>query len=681
MDLRQKLIRMNLISIGVAFVLILIVITVKEVSNFKSFIVSSVTTQATIIGNNSTAALSFSDQKAAEEILSSLKNIPNMVRAVIYTKEGAVFAKYGKWSVETPLPATPQQYGHRFEGRFFNLFQPIKLSNETIGAIYLTYDIKSFYSNLVLYSMLLLFIILVSIMVANLLFSRLQRSITGPISGLVDAMGSISAKKDYSLRVPVYGEGEIGVLTKGFNDMLEQIQKWDHELVLHRLSLEDTVAKRTSELQALNQNLSKELVERGRIEEELRKYRYQLEELVEERTVKLLRVNKELQHEISEREKMEEELLRSRKLESLGILAGGIAHDFNNLLTVILGNISLACRYVDPEKKAYKRLQEAEKATLRTKDLTQQLLTFSKGGEPVKKLLSIGDLVRESAGFVLRGSAVKGKSVIPDDLWSVEADEGQIGQVINNLLINADQAMPEGGIIDITCENITVHKNDGLPVPEGKYVKISIEDRGIGIAEEHLPKIFDPYFTTKQKGSGLGLATTYSIIKKHGGYITVESRHGSGTTFRIYLPAFGGETCAKTTEDETFLSGEGNILVMDDEDAVRDIVSEMLRAIGYEVETARDGNEAITIYQEAKQLGKPFDLLILDLTVPGAMGGRDAIKRLREIDPDVKAVVSSGYSNDPIMANYKEHGFLGVIKKPYELKELSEVVYKVVNLQ
>lgn len=606
MNLKQKLMRMNLISIGVAFVLIFIVIGVQEVNNFKSFMVSSITMQATIIGHNSTAALSFSDKKAAEEILSSLESLPDMVRAVIFTKEGAVFAAYENGKMKTPLPPIPQEYGYRFEGRFFHLIHPIGFSNETIGAISLTYDIQSFYSRLVSYGILLLIIIMISIVLANLLFSRLQRSITEPLSLLVGAMGSISTTKDYSLRVPLHDEGEIGILTKGFNDMLTEIQKWDRELLLQRQSLEDIVATRTAQLQALNQNLSGELAERRRIEEELRTYRQELEKLVEERTEKLSLANEDLQYEISEREKMEEELLRARKLESVGILAGGIAHDFNNLLTAILGNISLARMYVNPEDKAYKRLEEAEKATLRTKELTQQLLTFSKGGEPVKKLLSIGDLVKESASFVLRGSAARCEISIPHNLWPVEADEGQMGQVINNLVINADQAMPEGGIINITCENIAVRIHDGLPVQEGKYVKICVEDHGIGIAEEHLPKIFDPYFTTKQKGSGLGLATSYSIIKKHHGYIDVKSRQGAETSFCVYLPACEEKTFARTAEDETLLKGKGNILVMDDEELVLEVAREMLRFMGYDVKIAKDGNEAITLYQAAGNRESPL---------------------------------------------------------------------------
>jgi len=241
--------------------------------------------------------------------------------------------------------------------------------------------------------------------------------------------------------------------------------------------------------------------------------------------------------DITEERKLEQELIKADKLESIGILAGGIAHDFNNILTAILGNISLAEVHAKSEEKVVERLEKAKKACLRGRDLVQQLLTFSKGGEPIKKVTSIAKLIKESVNFALSGSNVKCEFSIPDDLWLVEIDEGQINQVINNLIINAVQAMPEGGIIEVSCENTIITEKDNFPFKKGKYVKITIKDKGVGIPKEHLPKIFDPFFTTKEKGTGLGLATTYSIIKKHDGYIELKSEVGVGTTFYIYLPA------------------------------------------------------------------------------------------------------------------------------------------------
>lgn len=384
--------------------------------------------------------------------------------------------------------------------------------------------------------------------------------------------------------------------------------------------------------------------------------------------------------DISERKRSEEEFMKIQKLESLGILAGGIAHDFNNLLTAILGNISLAKMHTSPEDKIYERLAEAEKASIRAKDLTQQLLTFSKGGEPVKKTVLLNGLIHDTACFALRGSKTKCKCRLPDNLWPVEIDEGQITQVFHNLLINADHAMPEGGVIDIQAKNITSTDDETgvLPIP-GKYVKISVHDNGIGIPKEHLQRIFDPYFTTKQTGSGLGLTTVFSIIRKHDGMITVESEHGKGTTFHIYLPASSKEIISHNEIKATAPSGKGKILVMDDDDMVRDVAGEILKSVGYKVEFAKDGAEAIELYQKARKSGESFDVVIMDLTIQGGMGGREAIKKLLTIDPQVKAVVSSGYSNDPIMANFKDYGFGAVISKPYNVIDLSKTLHKLIN--
>ncbi len=383
--------------------------------------------------------------------------------------------------------------------------------------------------------------------------------------------------------------------------------------------------------------------------------------------------------DITEKRKMEEELLGVQKLESIGILAGGIAHDLNNLLTGVVGNISLARLYEDPVKKD-KRLAEAEKASMRIKDLTQQLLTFSKGGTPILQTAAIGDLLKTSATFILSGANVRCEFSMPDDLWTVIIDAGQINQVVNNLIINAQQAMPDGGTVKMRAENITIGAESGLPLEAGVYIKVSIEDEGMGIPKKHIQKIFDPFFSTKQTGSGLGLATSYSIIKKHNGHLTVESQLGAGTTFHIYLPASSEAILiVEEREEKKPIIGEGRILVMDDEELVRELASDMLTRLGYEVITAIDGAEAIELYKAAMESGDRFAAVIVDLTVPGGMGGRQTIQRLIEIDPEVKAIVSSGYSNDPILANFTEYGFKGVVAKPYKIRELSEVLHRVTN--
>lgn len=378
--------------------------------------------------------------------------------------------------------------------------------------------------------------------------------------------------------------------------------------------------------------------------------------------------------DITDSRKLEQEILKTDKLESLGILAGGIAHDFNNLLTAIMGNISLARLVTEPGEKAEELLGDAEKAALRARDLTQQLLTFAKGGEPVKKIVSLAQLIRENASFAVRGSKARCEFSLPANLWPVEVDEGQISQVIHNLMINADQAMPMGGVVEVRCENVSVHDNNSIPLKGGKYVRISIADQGIGIPRELLPSIFDPYFTTKQKGSGLGLATSYSIIKRHNGLITVDTEPGRGTTFHIYLPARAAGSAPKPAEKEPPRRGSGKILVMDDEEFVLEIIIEMLQEIGYDAEGVRDGADVIERYAEAMAAGAPFDLVIMDLTVPGGTGGKEAMRKMRELDPKVKAIVSSGYSNDPIMAEYREFGFVNVLVKPYVIEALSTAV-------
>ncbi|MER3446479.1 MAG: hypothetical protein C4291_06340 [Candidatus Dadabacteria bacterium] len=387
--------------------------------------------------------------------------------------------------------------------------------------------------------------------------------------------------------------------------------------------------------------------------------------------------------DITQRKKMEEELIKAEKIESIGILAGGIAHDFNNLLTSIMGNISLAKMYSDPDDKVYKRLDETEKACIQAKKLTQQLLTFSRGGAPIKKLCSIEQIIRSSVNFALRGSNVKSEFSIENNLWNAEIDEGQITQVITNLVINAEQAMPQGGVIRVKAENISLRESvfneSKAPLPAGRYVKITVEDQGIGIPKEHLPKIFDPYFTTKQGGSGLGLSTAYSIIKNHKGYTDVESELGTGSKFYIYIPASDKEIPEECDIEERITAVKRRVLIMDDEEMIREIVGEMLNLIGYEFEFASDGAEAIEIYKRAKEENRPFDAVILDLTIPGGMGGREAIEKLVSVDPGIRAIVSSGYSDDKVMSEYEKYGFKGVLSKPYTIEGLSKALQEVIN--
>ncbi|MGB0909939.1 MAG: response regulator [Nitrospirales bacterium] len=384
--------------------------------------------------------------------------------------------------------------------------------------------------------------------------------------------------------------------------------------------------------------------------------------------------------DMTDRIRVDQELLKASKLESLGILAGGIAHDFNNLLTGILGNISLSKISLNPKTETYNYLAEAEKASLRAKSLTQQLLTFAQGGAPLKKPMTLEPMITESATFALRGTKSQCRFHFRSDLWGVEADKGQLSHVIHNLVINAHQAMPRGGTITLSGENISIHTNEvdcKVALPIGRYVKISITDEGIGIPAEYLTQIFDPYFTTKQSGSGLGLSTAYSVTKNHGGTMTVSSELGKGTQLSLYLPASSSPITIHDENLPASINGEGKILVMDDEDSVRILLEEMLSHLGYEVESVPDGDNAVTRYKQAQAMHRGYSAVILDLTIPGGLGGKDTLQQLRKIDPNVRAIVASGYSNDPLLSQYTAFGFLGMVAKPFQLGELSEVLHRV----
>ncbi|HSQ77794.1 MAG TPA: PAS domain S-box protein, partial [Nitrospirota bacterium] len=363
--------------------------------------------------------------------------------------------------------------------------------------------------------------------------------------------------------------------------------------------------------------------------------------------------------DISERKRLEQEHHKSQKLEAVGTLAGGIAHDFNNLLQGVFGYISLAKLKKDDREKSLAALEEAEKALHMSVKLTNQLLTFSKGGKPLKKTIDLLTVVENAAKFALSGSRSDYHLAVADGLWQVEADEGQIGQVIQNIVLNADQAMPMGGQVMITARNIQL-PGPGLPqgLKNGRYIEIAIKDTGIGISKQYLGRIFDPYFTTKEKGSGLGLATSYSIIKNHNGIIDVKSEVDKGTAFFLYLPASSAEK--KVTQAIPAIAAPGRtgrVLVMDDEPVIRDIACELIRELGHTADSASQGKEAIAKYQEAQRSGRPFDVVILDLTVRGGMGGVETFQKLFEINSGVKAVVSSGYSSDAVIAGYRELGF------------------------
>ena len=375
--------------------------------------------------------------------------------------------------------------------------------------------------------------------------------------------------------------------------------------------------------------------------------------------------------------RVEEQTLRSQKLEALGVLAGGIAHDFNNILTGVMGNVSLALLQLPAQGPVPERLREAERALTRAKGLTQQLLTFARGGSPVTRAVPIAELVEESVAFALAGSDVGCQLDLPDDLWTVEVDDAQISRVLQNLVLNAEEAMPEGGTIRLRVTNRTMGLGNDHSLVQGRYVRICVTDHGVGIDPEQLPRIFEPYFTTKESGSGLGLSVCYSIVNRHRGALVVESEPGVGTTFFVYLPA-----AAEVVEEPRevlpdALSGTGRVLVMDDEAMVRDVASAMLAHLGYEPVTVADGAAAVELYSREAEAGRPFDVVLMDLTIPGGMGGQEAVRWLLSMDPYARCIVSSGYSDDPVMADHRAWGFRGVMRKPYRVDDLARALQAV----
>jgi PAS domain S-box-containing protein len=404
-------------------------------------------------------------------------------------------------------------------------------------------------------------------------------------------------------------------------------------------------------------------------------------------TVKLLNLAEGIANiaffeDLTLRKLIEEELIKVRNLESVGTLAGGIAHDFNNLLMGVTGYIELARMQTPPESKVYSLLTEAEKIADQGKDLTQQLITFSQGGEPLKKEVKIAPVLKNVSRLTLTGSNVKCEYSLQDNLHRIEADESQLRQVIHNIVLNAKEAMPRGGMMAIRAENVVMSEQDALPLPAGNYVRITIEDKGTGIAQENIPKIFDPYFSTKnmgiQKGMGLGLAIAYSIIRRHNGHITVESLPHVGTAFNIYLPAYARKT-ASAEQAEGIITGKKRVLFMDDEAFIRNIGQELLTHLGYDVKLSQDGNETILLYKQAKHLGEPFDCVMLDLTMKGGIGGKEVLREILSVDPAVRAIISSGYTDDPVLSNYVSFGFKAAITKPYNIDQLREVLKEVIS--
>ncbi len=413
----------------------------------------------------------------------------------------------------------------------------------------------------------------------------------------------------------------------------------------------------------VHQLVGRDVTEQYKVLAELRRYRDELEGLVAERTAECMA--------------MHDRLAASERLEALGVLAGGIAHDFNNLTAAAMGNLELARARLPPDEPVQERLDELGRQLERSTSLTTQLLTFAQGGSPVKRALQLSDVVSEAAEFVCHGTGVRCLVSSPGDLWTVEADPGQISHVVSNLVLNAVQAMDNRGQVDVRLSNVVLDGGEGLPLPAGPYVRCEVRDHGPGVPPELLTRIFEPFFTTRPKGTGLGLSASFSIVRRHSGFLACETPPGGGASFVILLPAHPDIRPAAPAAEPILpvpTVTDARVLLMDDEPAIREVTGMMLRMNGYRVACAADGEEALELYRAARDAGEPFDLVIMDLTVPGGMGGVEAMERLLALDPSVRAIVSSGYSNDPVMSDHAARGFVGVLPKPYRLSQLLDAV-------
>jgi len=634
----------------------------------------------------------FAEQDIAlEESLKEILKVEGVSGVCVYNKNGELLSSAGTEFIKKLSIPGMEELDKKtvflektaYAKNIASYSSVIKVIDEELGYITVYYDFTKINKQLnQVLTAFIFFYIGTIFSISLILYLSLSRFIIKPILILKKAMKELD-NKSFGVKVDFPAHDEIGEIGTVFNKMSETLLSNDIALK----NAVQTEAEYALKLKNANKELKRLNVELAKSNNSLEILNFNLENTVKDRTAALLESNTSLQKEIDEKEKMKNELIRVEKLESIGLLAGGIAHDFNNILSVIIGNLSLAQVHAEEQGKIAQLLIETEKSCFRARDLTKQLLTFSKGGAPVTKIMKINELIQETVIFALRGSNVRHEFSIDSDLSSVKVDEGQLNQVINNIVINASHAMPDGGVVKIKAKNIEIEPENtfNTPLNPGQYIQISISDQGDGIAEKDLQTIFDPYFTTKQNGSGLGLATSHSIIEKHKGFITAVSEKSKGATFFIYLPAFLAETdesIEKTNQTTASLEGEivkgkGRVLVMDDEELIRDFFYDMLTFLGYESDFAEDGVSACEKYKEAMLNNEKFNAVVMDLTIPGGMGGKDAIKEILKIDPEAKVIVSSGYSNDPVMSDFKSYGFSGVVSKPFKINELSAILHKI----
>ncbi|WP_163340403.1 ATP-binding protein [Desulfopila sp. IMCC35008] len=491
-----------------------------------------------------------------------------------------------------------------------------------------------------------------------------------------DAVVTILDSMDHAIQVTSVAQGELIFMNNQLQTLLEEGRKIgsDYNLFASLISTERPV-----EPLKLSDNNGDELERSEIFFDDVMSRWYVLDECiitwVDGRLVRL-----QVATDITERKQIDDEKKRVERLESLGVLAGGIAHDFNNLLTGIMGSLSLLKIQTEDGSSNHSLLDSAEKAASRATSLTRQLLTFSKGGAPVRKVISLETILKEEVEFALRGSSVGVTMNIDDDLSHIEADSGQLSQVFHNLALNAMQAMPEGGRLIIVAENVFLKEGaHSADLPGGKYIKVEFRDSGPGIIPEIQEKIFEPYFSTKATGKGLGLATVHKIIVKHNGKISVHSKVDGGTIFRMYLPSSDHAAVVLNEKAQLPVAMQGRILLMDDDEIICEVATAILSRLGYVVDSVADGETLVARYAASRSEGQAYDAVIMDLTIQGGMGGEEAVKKLLQINPKVQAIASSGYADSPIMSDCLQYGFAAILQKPYKVEEMASVLRQVID--
>ncbi len=635
--IKRKFLYLGLAVTSVAIVFLVVVLSLYEVYKVRKSLVNNLTIMSKMVAGQSTAAIVFNDRQNAQEILQTLVASPNIVYAAILKKNGELFAEYkASRSESSEIDKLFQRYAYEFSFKHLSITVPVYLDKEEIGYVYIRSNLNEFYKGLISQILIIVFISFIAMGIIYLMITVLERNVATPIVKLAELMSRISKEKDYTLRTPVISEDEIGILSKGFNEMLSEIEKRDKELGLYRLNLEDEVQKRTKELEEVNVRLQKEFSERLKMEEE--QMRLQLQ------------------------------LIQAQKMELVGQLAGGIAHDFNNMLTAIVGSAELLRLSLDKEDSLKYYVELILKSSEKASNLVQQLLAFGRRQIMNPKPLNINNILKDVEALLssLIGGNIYLKLSLPKEELIVYVDRVQIEQVLINLVTNAKDAMPEGGTLTIKVDSVRMDeefiKMYGYGAV-GHYALISISDTGVGMDEYTKERIFEPFFTTKStgKGTGLGLATVYGIIKQHNGYIDVYSEKDKGTTFKIYLPI----TSATIEEEKSFIpldiqQGKETILLAEDVKEIRDLLKTFLTKFGYNVITARDGEQAVALFNKNKEI---IDLLVFDVVMP-KKSGKEAYKEILKIKQHVKVIFMSGYSPDTLSDRGILSGDVTFLPKP-----------------